>query len=347
MRRHEEAVYPFQFLHIDLAQHEGKQFLISTDQFSGFPHLIECGKTATAKQVVEHVLAIISNYAIPVTIYSDGGPQFLEDGVFDKFCAEWGIEHIISSPHNPQSNGVAEEAVKEMKKLIRGTFDSRTGKLDLPSICAGMLLFRNTPRAPHNLSPSELLFGQRQRDNLPMSRDLFKPEARFEIEKRRQEVMARQRAAQNLPGRELSLLHPGQKVFVQNPMTKQWKDTGTVQNFGINNREYLITLDRNGKTFRRNRKFLRPMNVEVKNPPKQPVQAPVIPSARAGSQAEQRRVRFETDFEGEERGSESVAEPMRPADQPSVRPKRNSKIPNRFNRDFVYSREFAPKQSKN
>ena len=195
--RHKDATFPFQFLHMDLASFEGKQFLISVDQFSGFPHINQCGKNATAKQVVDHVLAMISNYSIPVTIYTDGGPQFFEDGEFDKFCAEWGIEHVKSSPYHPQSNGVAEETVKEMKKIIRATFDHKTGRLDLPSANAGLLLFRNTPRAPFNLSPAELLFGQRLRDNLPMSRDSFKPDARFQVEKRRQEVLSRRNSSQS------------------------------------------------------------------------------------------------------------------------------------------------------
>src|SRR6266404_8073930 len=71
IRHHEEATFPFQFIHMDLANYEGKQFLISTDQYSAFPHIVECGKTATAAQVVGHVRAMITHYSIPVTIYTD------------------------------------------------------------------------------------------------------------------------------------------------------------------------------------------------------------------------------------------------------------------------------------
>jgi hypothetical protein len=43
---HEEALFPFQFLHMDLAQHGGRYFLITADQYSGYPSIFECGKTA-------------------------------------------------------------------------------------------------------------------------------------------------------------------------------------------------------------------------------------------------------------------------------------------------------------
>jgi hypothetical protein len=51
---------------------------------------------------------------MPVIIYSDGGPQFKDE--FDDFCKTWSIKHVKSSPHYPQSNGVAESTVKEIKK---------------------------------------------------------------------------------------------------------------------------------------------------------------------------------------------------------------------------------------
>ncbi len=38
--QHEQAIYPFQFLHIDLAQYGGRYFLITVDQYSGFPSIL-------------------------------------------------------------------------------------------------------------------------------------------------------------------------------------------------------------------------------------------------------------------------------------------------------------------
>jgi hypothetical protein len=127
-RAHEEALFMFQLLHMDLAIYESRQFLILMDQFSSFPHVYEFGKHATTKQVTDYITLFISNYSVPVMIYSDGGPQYKD--AFDDFCKRWSINHVKSSPHYPQSNGVAESAVKEMKKIIRATFNNQTGMLD-------------------------------------------------------------------------------------------------------------------------------------------------------------------------------------------------------------------------
>jgi hypothetical protein len=282
---HEQPIFPFQFVHMDLASYEGCHFLICVDQYSWFPHIFQCGKTATAKQVVDHVQSLISWFSIPVTSYTDGGPQFFKDGEFDKLCKGWGIQHVKSSLHHPQSNGIAEETVKDMKKIIRTTFCHRTGKLDAPSASAGLLLFRNTPLAPFDLSPAELLFGQKIRDCLPISRAAFRPEARFEVEKRRQEVFAKQRECEgSRKFCELPLLRPGQQVFIQNPQTKHWTDQGSVMEFGENHHEYLVLFDRTQKVYRRNRRYLRPQNCEPVKPPEQPVQSPQLEAENSSGQ---------------------------------------------------------------
>ena len=282
---HEEATYPFQFLHIDLGQYGGRYFLITADQYSGFPGIYECGKTVSTKQVTDHLKQLFATFSIPVTIYSDGGPQFLVGNTIDKFefgkfCKEWGVEHITSSPHHHQSNGIAEEAVKEMKKIISATFDAERSRLKQSELAAALLLFRNTPRAPTNLSPSEMVFGQIMRDNLPISRRLFKPQARYEVEKRLREVREeRDRRNRAVKPFQHPLLHPGQPVRLQDPSTKRWTRTGTIIDFGSNEREYRVKAE-NGRILRRNRKFLKPEFVKAGPPPAQPVKAPELPGEK-------------------------------------------------------------------
>ena len=52
----------------------------------------------------------------PETIRSDSGPQYRRE--FDEFCEENDVKHELSSPYNPQSNGLAEAAEKNAKQLL-------------------------------------------------------------------------------------------------------------------------------------------------------------------------------------------------------------------------------------
>ncbi len=112
---HEEAYYPFHSLHMDLMGYNGRQFLILTDQFSSFPHIFEWRKHAMTKQVTEFITLFISMYSMPVMIYSNGRPQFRVE--FNDSCKKLSINHMKSIPHYPHLNGVAESAVKDMKKI--------------------------------------------------------------------------------------------------------------------------------------------------------------------------------------------------------------------------------------
>ena len=125
------------------------------------------------------------------------------------------------------------------------------------------------------------------------------------------------------------MLAPGQRIFVQNPGSKRWTDSGCVLSFGENCREYLVKLDRNAKVYRRNRKFLRPQKCDVSVPPKQPVQAPngpqgILKSDPRSVEKSQKKCSFvEPQGRGGVGGKAQVHEP-------NARPKRDAPKPKRF-----------------
>ena len=53
----------------------------------------------------------------PRSIRSDAGLQFC--GKFPTFCVGNNIEHHLSGPYNPKSNGLAEATVKNVKYLLQ------------------------------------------------------------------------------------------------------------------------------------------------------------------------------------------------------------------------------------
>jgi transposase InsO family protein len=255
--KHEDAKYPFQALHMDLGSYADKQWLIIVDQFSGWSVTKNVGKEASGEDICKILSAVFATYGIPERIYSDGGPQFKEKTFYEEFCKRNDVDNIRSSPNHPQSNGIAENGVKQMKKLIHCTYDPKLRTVDPEKWMRARLLYHNTPRQPSGLSPAQLLFGRDMRDGLPTTRDNLVPRLRCQVEQRLQRVREKQNKGLEWR-RELPILEPGQPVFVQNPHSRRWDREGIIIGFGQNAREYVVEFSRNKKRYIRNRFFLKP-----------------------------------------------------------------------------------------
>ena len=284
LKPHDPVFYPFQAIHLDLGNYADKQWLIIIDQFSGWTITHNMGKEATSKDVVNKLLPVFSSYGIPEVIYSDGGPQFRDKTEFALTCSRFNIRSIISSPYHSQSNGVAENAVKQMKRLIHCTYNGQLKTVDPHEWAQTILLYHNTPRQPSGYSPAQLLFGREIRDGLPTPIDHYKPILRAEVERRLRQV--RQHQDPKKHHQELPILDPGQPVFVQHPQSKRWTDQGTIIGFGQNCREYVVEFKRNGKRYVRNRHFLKPdlsvrRQLPAPEPSAQTPPTPVVPDTSA------------------------------------------------------------------
>ena len=90
-----------------------------------------------------------------------------------RISERWGVHHVISSPHYPQSNGHAEAAVKSVKHLILKTAPS--GNIDCEEFDRGLLELRNTPNITGR-SPSQILYGHPLRSCVPAHPQSFSKE---------------------------------------------------------------------------------------------------------------------------------------------------------------------------
>ncbi len=107
----------------DLFEFDNRNYLITVDYFSTFFE-IDRLEHATAKYVIKKLKAHFARYGTPEVLVSDNGTQFTSQD-FNEFTATYGFEHVIrSSPHHHQSNGKAEAAVKQAKKMMRRCKDS-------------------------------------------------------------------------------------------------------------------------------------------------------------------------------------------------------------------------------
>ena len=71
----------------------------------------------------------VKDLGVPETLKSDRGPPFSSSG-FAAMCKQFRIQHVISSPYNPRSNGHSEASVREAKRLVV-QHKYQTAELDL------------------------------------------------------------------------------------------------------------------------------------------------------------------------------------------------------------------------
>ena len=93
-------------------------------------------------------------------VVSNNGPQF-SSFEFAQFAKDWDFIHDSSSPKYPKSDGMAENAVKIVKGLLKKA-DKHKKDPYLASIA-----HRSTPSSSNNKSPYEKLFGHAMRATLP------------------------------------------------------------------------------------------------------------------------------------------------------------------------------------
>ena len=110
-----EAMQPMRCVAVDLFSAAGNDWLAMVDRYSGYAWASKLTSTTT-RQVLSCLETWFTDFGWPLFIRSDNGPQFRSE--FGYFCTSHGITHELSSPYNPESNGLAEAAVKNMKSLV-------------------------------------------------------------------------------------------------------------------------------------------------------------------------------------------------------------------------------------
>jgi len=285
---------PFQHTSADLFECHGWQYLVYVDRMTGWPCVCKIGRTATSADVIRALRRWFPDVGVPDVLTTDGGPQFSSHR-FSQFCTTWQIQHVKSSPHYPQSNGLAESAVKAMKSLILKT--TRNGDLDVDAFQRALLEWRNTPRAS-GLSPAQALYGRPLESFVIAHRSSFSQEWKQKADDVNERAADRAQATQqhyDSSARPLANLHMGAHVTLQDPRTKLWSARGVIVGIG-RHRDYHIKLPC-GRVLWRNRRFLRPVYSptpgRVVTPPAQPAIPDPQPEApRRSTRPRQQRVPF-------------------------------------------------------
>ena len=158
----------------------------------------------SAQNITEHFTSIFSEYGWPDTLVSDNGPCYVAE-MFTNLMKEYAVNHITSSPHYPQSNGLAEKFVQMVKNLF---YKANKEGIDINKY---LMIYHDTPLASTSKSPMQMLQQRLARSQLLMSN----------AARRRFGIVAEQppKKNQHLPSHDF---HIGQDVMRQSPITKKW-----------------------------------------------------------------------------------------------------------------------------
>lgn len=199
----------WQRLHLDFAKFEGQDFLILVDSSSKWVEIFHMRST-TSEKTIEKLRSCFAAFGLPHTVVTDGGPQFTSSE-FNEFLKANGVNHVLTPPYHPASNGLAErmvQTVKEsfLKQLLHDQKNSPNRTIQ-HKIDSFLFVYRNTPHSITGCSPSEILFKKKPRTPLT----LLKPHLVGEMEKKQLENKSK---ADCRRGRERAF-EVGDKIFVR------------------------------------------------------------------------------------------------------------------------------------
>ena len=213
---------------------------------------------SASSAVIKELGMIFSEFGKPQVFRSDNGPCYMSQE-FRSFMQNWSIKHRTSSPHYPQSNGLAESMVKVSKNLIE--------KAVLQDLPWNQLLldYRCTPISSEISSPAEILFGRK----LQSSISILPSQVMNDRICKQRELLAKEEGkfytnTQDFQDRINSLpFKAGQNVWLQNSDSRKYE--AAVIDLCEKCREpncYMVEIPATGQCFRRNSNFIKPRQSE-------------------------------------------------------------------------------------
>lgn len=165
-----------------------------------------------------------------------------------RFAHDWGFNITHSSPNFPQSNGMAERAVKTIKSMLKAAAQSGTD----PHLA--LLTLRNTPVTGLKYSPAQILMGRVLRSTLPASKAVLQPSIPKHIQETLQHLQSQQKRWYDRTAAPLPAFKGGDRVYMR--IRNTWKPA-TVVSIRDEPRSY-DAVTSSGTVYCRNRRHLRP-----------------------------------------------------------------------------------------
>ena len=158
---HEIPVHPRSKLASNIFYFEGDIYLLIVDYTHCFP-IIRKLSSMTGKDIAHHMQSIFSEYGWPNTLVTYNGPCYTSKE-FQLLMQTMSVNHLTSSPHYYQSNGLAEKFVGIVKNLFH------KAKEEGQSQYTALRVYRNTSINGILQSPMQILQGRQAHTDLPLS----------------------------------------------------------------------------------------------------------------------------------------------------------------------------------
>ena len=184
------------------------------------------------------------------------------------FTKQWQIEHGVSSPRNPQSNGMAKRCVQTMKASLIKTMEEGED-VDL-----ALLTYKTTPLSHKLPSPAELLNSRKYKTLLPTHIAPTRLQGNYrQIMDQGKQIQAQ---LYNRNTRVLPRLEQSQNVVVQlDPDKNIWTPAKIIQCPTYDGRSYSLKTI-HGRVYTRNRRLIKPDLTAAEAPVPKPVSEPNI-----------------------------------------------------------------------
>ena len=265
--------HPWHTLGSDLFYFQRIDFLVVVDYFSKFL-IVRKIPSSTSSAVIKELGMIFSEFGNPQIFRSDNGSCYSSQE-FKFFMQNWLVEHRTSSPHYPQSNGLAESMVKVSKNLIEKAI-----RQDLPWNRL-LLDYRCTPISSEIPSPAEILFGRKLRSSISILPSQIMNDR---IRKQRELIVKKEGKfytnVKDFQDRIKALpFEAGQNVWLQNSDSRKYEEAVIREKCREPN-SYMVQIPATGQCFRRNSNFIKPRQTDknsVSTDPQPTTGLPEIP----------------------------------------------------------------------
>ena len=157
----EVPIFPWTKLATDLFHFKGHSYLLLIDYTSQFPVMRKL-TSMMAHHIANHCKQIFAEYGWPDTLISDNRPCYASK-TFKELMEEYHMNHIMSSPHCLQSNGLAKKYVQIIKNLFH------KAKEEGQDLYKCLMTYRNTPLSNTLQSLIQILSNRATRFTLPLS----------------------------------------------------------------------------------------------------------------------------------------------------------------------------------